>query len=210
MNTILFTVPRKYGSRLFSILSIVTASFIMTGCATNATQVADDSTPMITKPSERVAIKYKNLNNNINDLPPEVASFLNDGKIDYSKISTVTPTKIGKGSYNHEILNNAKATDIVAIDPTKFAPPIALPDYGVDENLETPVDFVAQAPAYFAAVQPPQIVTRTKSYASIQSVNKSNSRSNTKTNVKIAKSNKNIKSAPSNQRVKVNLIARKK
>lgn len=210
MDAILFNAPRRYGNRLLSILSIVTASFIMTGCATNATNpqnLTENSTQMVTQPSERVAIKYNNINNNLNDLPPEVASFLNDGKIDYNKISTVTPTKIGKGSYNHEILNNAKATDIVSIDPTKFAPPLALPDYGVDENLEAPVDFVAQAPAYFAAAQPPQIVTRIKSYASIKTVTKSIPKSKNKNNLQITKSNKSIKST---QRVKVNLIARKK
>ena len=213
MDAISFDAPRQRGSRLLAIFSIVTASLIMTGCATNATnniQSADNSDSFITTPSERVAITYKNKNNNNNNLdtlPPEVEAFLNEGKIDNNKITAVTPTRIGTGHYNHEMLNNAKATDIVAIDPNKFAPPLALPDYGItsDENLQTPVDFVAQAPAYFAAAQPPQIVTRTTrttSYASVQSKSRAVSKSS-----KVAKNN--IKPNPA-KRVKAKLPARKK
>lgn len=204
MDAKTLNAPRQYGSRFLSMLSIVTASFIMTGCATNTTQVAN-STSIVTTPSERVAITYNTANSNLNNLPPEVAAFLNDGKVDSKKISTVTPTKIGKGSYNHEMLNNAKATDIVAIDPTKFAPPIALPDYGIDENLQEPVDFVARAPAYFAAAQPPQVVTRTKSYASV----KKNTRS-TKTVLKKNTRNTVKVKASSKQRVKARVPARKR
>ena len=168
--------PRKFGNKLFSILSILTASLIMTGCATNLQQNDDETSSITSNPSERVAIKYNKSSNN--NLPPEVSAFLNEGRIS-SKFSTVTPTRIGKGNYNHEILNNAKATDIVAINPHKFAPPIALPDYGINDdnldendNLQIPVDYVAQAPAYFAAVQPQQFITRSKSYASIKTVEK--------------------------------------
>lgn len=212
MDAISFDAPRQRGSRLLAIFSIVTASLIMTGCATNATnniQSVDNSDSFVTTPSERVAITYKN-NNNLDTLPPEVEAFLNEGKIDNNKITAVTPTRIGTGHYNHEILNNAKATDVVAIDPNKFAPPLALPDYGdygiaADENLQTPVDFVAQAPAYFAAAQPPQIVTRTTRTISYASV-KSRSRAVSK-NSKIAKTN--IKTNPA-KRVKAKLPARKK
>ena len=79
MDAISFDAPRQRGSRLLAIFSIVTASLIMTGCATNNIQSADNSDSFVTTPSERVAITYKN-NNNLDTLPPEVEAFLNEGK----------------------------------------------------------------------------------------------------------------------------------
>lgn len=207
MDANMLEAPRQFGNRIIAIIGMVAASFVMTGCATNSAQLSDTSEAIVTNPSERVAIKYNQNTLSINDLPPEVASFLNEGKVDVAKMNTITPTKVGTGSYNHAILNNAKATDVVAIDPNKFAPPVALPDYGTTEEvLQRPVDFVAQAPAYFAAAQPPHVVTRSISYASVKT--KKSQAKNTKIKTPVKKANiktSQKKKVVTKQRVKVKL-----
>lgn len=218
MNKPMFNIP-SLGKKLTLILGI-TASLMLTGCATNLSQENTSSTDdvLVTKPSERVAIRYNKPNNNdLNSLPPEISAFLREGKVDNSKISAVTPTRVGTGDYNHAILNNVKATDVVAINPSKFAPPNALPDYGYnnDDNYQKPVDFVAKAPAYFADFQPEpvQVITRSTSYASVKVQNRKNSTVTTSKFVKTSFKSNNNSTKSKNiapQRVKASLPARKK